>query len=81
MIKVPTLEQEARKFRKMNRSTSSAYRLAHAVWMNEAEPFNPNKMLSAMESTIDQHIADHVAAVNRLTSQVRTVHGKEPSGK
>jgi hypothetical protein len=77
MTNIPSLEDEVLKFQRMNRPTSSAYRLAHAVRVNDAEPFDPALMLKSMEPTIDKHMADHIDAVKQITSQSRAQQQEE----
>lgn len=68
MTKIPTMEEEGQKFDKMNRPTSSAYRLAHAVRPDHAETCEPVHSLKAMKGTMVRHMKDHIASVKRITS-------------
>lgn len=73
-IRVPTVEEEAAKFAKMNRPGSGSYRLAHDARRRDFEveeptDFDPQKVRAMVEQTSDAHMQDHVAAVKRMTTR------------
>ena len=81
MTKLPSLASEAKKFDKMSRPTSSAFKFANAVRPNDARAFKPSAQVKAMEATIGLHLAEHIASMKRITNQSRPANSAPKKGR